>query len=139
MARRRHEEVPRSDTGRAEAFSDGVLAIVITLMVLHLKPPPIDAGRLLVQLLNQWPTYPACVASYLCIAVVWLNHKAALQRIKVMTRGLHWANLGVLFSTALLPWPTALASEAIAEGNPRTTGSPSGSMRSRARCCGSAG
>ncbi|MEU5485200.1 TMEM175 family protein [Streptomyces mirabilis] len=50
-------------------------------MVPHLKPPPIDAGRLLVQLLNQWPTYPACVASYLCIAVVWLNHKAALQRI----------------------------------------------------------
>ncbi|WUS52545.1 TMEM175 family protein [Streptomyces mirabilis] len=81
----------------------------------------------------------ACVASYLYIAVLWLNHKAALQRIKVMTRGLHWANLGVLFSTALLPWPSALASEAIAEGNPRTTGSPSGSTRSSARCYGSAG
>lgn len=56
-----------------------------------------------------------------------------------MTRGLHWANLGVLFSTAPLPWPTALASEAIAEGNPRTTGSPSSSMRSSARCYKSAG
>ncbi|MFI8793806.1 TMEM175 family protein [Streptomyces sp. NPDC055105] len=52
------------------------------------------------------------------IAVVWLNHKAAFQRIKAMTRGVHWANLGVLFSTALLPWPTALVSEGIAEGNP---------------------
>ncbi|MFC9635927.1 TMEM175 family protein [Streptomyces mirabilis] len=118
MARRRYVEVPRSDTGRAEAFSDGVLAIVITLLVLHLKPPPIASGGLLAQLLNQWPTYLAYVASYLYIAVVWLNHKAAFQRIKVMTRGLHWANLGVLFSTALLPWPTALVSEAIADGNP---------------------
>ncbi|MFJ5269818.1 TMEM175 family protein [Streptomyces sp. NPDC088358] len=118
MARRRYEEVPRSDTGRAEAFSDGVLAIVITLLVLHLKPPPIEAGHLLAQLLHQWPTYLAYVASYLYIAVVWLNHKAAFQRIKVMTRGLHWANLGVLFSTALLPWPTALVSEAVAEANP---------------------
>ncbi|MEV5787145.1 TMEM175 family protein [Streptomyces sp. NPDC051639] len=118
VTRRRYGGVPHSDTGRAEAFSDGVLAIVITLLVLHLKPPPIDAGRLLAQLLSQWPTYLAYVASYLYIAVVWLNHKAAFQRIKVMTRGLHWANLGVLFSTALLPWPTALVSEAIAEGNP---------------------
>ncbi|MFF1966033.1 TMEM175 family protein [Streptomyces sp. NPDC058232] len=118
VARRRYEEVPRSDTARAEAFSDGVLAIVITLLVLHLKPPPIASGGLLAQLLNQWPTYLAYVASYLYIAVVWLNHKAAFQRIKAMTRGLHWANLGVLFSTALLPWPTALVSEAIAEDNP---------------------
>jgi hypothetical protein len=59
VARRRYGEVPHSDTGRAEAFSDGVLAIVITLLVLHLKPPPIASGGLLNQLLNQWPTYLA--------------------------------------------------------------------------------
>lgn len=91
VARRRYEEVPRSDTARAKAVSDGVLAIVITLLVLHLKPPPIASSGLLAQLLNQWPTYLAYVASYLYIAVVWLNHKAAFQRIKAMTRGLHWA------------------------------------------------
>ncbi|NJQ01449.1 DUF1211 domain-containing protein [Streptomyces sp. PLAI1-29] len=104
------------DTRRAEAFSDAVLAIVITLLVLDLHPPPERPGTLLTKLLHQWPTYVAYVASYLYVAVVWLNHKAAFCRVRVMDRGLHWANLAVLFSTALLPWPTAMVSTAIAEG-----------------------
>jgi uncharacterized membrane protein len=109
--------VIRSDTVRAEAFSDAVLAIVITLLVLDLKMPPHEPGGLLRALLAQWPTYLAYVTSYLYIAVVWLNHKAAFQRITAMTRGLHWANLVILFTTALLPWPTAVVAEVIAEEN----------------------
>ncbi|GAB3887714.1 TMEM175 family protein [Kibdelosporangium lantanae] len=106
-----------SDTVRAEAFSDAVLSIVITLLVLDLKPPPHEPGRLLPALIAQWPTYLAYVTSYLYIAVVWLNHKAAFQRIQSMTRGLHWANLLVLFTTALLPWPTSIVASALAEDN----------------------
>ncbi len=72
----------RSDTGRAEAFSDAILAIVITLLVLDLRVPDMKPGHLLSGLLAQWPGYVAYVASYLYVAVVWLNHKAAFGRIR---------------------------------------------------------
>jgi uncharacterized membrane protein len=108
---------PRSDTRRAEAFSDAVFAIVITLLVLDLHPPEAAQGQLLQGLLNQWPTYLAYVTSYAYVAVVWLNHKAAFRRIRYADRGLHWANLGILFTTALLPFPTAVVSNAVEEGN----------------------
>jgi uncharacterized membrane protein len=49
------------------------------------------------------------------VAAVWLNHKAAFKRIRQIDRGLHWANLLVLFSTALLPFPTAVVSRALQE------------------------
>jgi uncharacterized membrane protein len=106
-----------SDTARAETFSDGVLAIVITLLVLDLRPPTSEPGRLLSRLLEQWPTYLAYVASYVYVAVVWLNHTAAFRHIRYVDRGLHWANLGILFTTALLPFPTAVASNAMRVGN----------------------
>ena len=86
----------RSDTGRAEAFSDAVLAIVITLLVLDLQPPEHRPGQLLTALLDQWPTYLAYLTSFLYVGVVWLNHKAAFNRISQMDRGLHWANLAIL-------------------------------------------
>ncbi|WP_199853874.1 TMEM175 family protein [Plantactinospora sp. BB1] len=106
-----------TDTGRAEGFSDGVLAIVITLLVLDLRMPEVEPGRLLSELLEQWPSYAAYVASYLYIAVVWLNHKATFGRIRRADRGLHWMNLLVLFSTALLPFPTSVLSRALQEHN----------------------
>ncbi|MGI5152252.1 TMEM175 family protein [Plantactinospora sp. CA-294935] len=107
--------VARTDTVRAEGFSDAVLAIVITLLVLDLRVPEVEPGQLLSGLLDQWPSYAAYVASYLYIAVVWLNHKATFSRIRQADRGLHWMNLLVLFSTALLPFPTAVFSRALQE------------------------
>lgn len=107
----------RADTGRAVAFSDAVFAIIITLLVLDLRPPDVEPGRLLSGLLQQWPTYLAYVISYLYIGVVWTNHKAAFRRIRWIDRGLHWANLGVLFTTALLPFPTAVISKTMQHGN----------------------
>lgn len=107
----------RSDTARAEAFSDGVFAIVITLLVLDLRVPEVEPGRLLSGLLAQWPAYTAYLASYLYVAVVWLNHKATFKRIRETDRGFHWANLFVLFTTALLPFPTAVVSHAMQEDN----------------------
>lgn len=91
-----------------------MLAIVITLLVLDLRPPH---GQLLSGLLQQWPTYLAYAASYLYVAVVWLNHKAAFVRIRTMDRSLHWANLGTLATAALLPFPTAVVADALENGD----------------------
>jgi uncharacterized membrane protein len=118
MDESRDRTAGRPDTGRSEAFSDGVFAIIITLLVLDLRPPEVESGRLLSGLLQQWPTYLAYVTSYLYVGVVWLNHKAAFKRIHAMDRGLHWANFGVLFATALLPFPTAVIADAVQKGNP---------------------
>jgi len=105
------------DPTRAIAFSDGVLAIIITLLVLELRPPDAESGQLLAGLLNQWPSYLAYIASYLYVGVVWTNHKAVFRHIRRMDTGLHWVNLAVLFTTGLLPFPTAIMAEAIGGGN----------------------
>lgn len=111
------ERATRADPGRAVAFSDAVIAIVITLLVLDLRPPRAEEGQLLVGLLNEWPTYLAYAASYLYLAVIWLNHKAAFTRIREMDIGLQWANLGILATLALVPWPTAVIAETARTGS----------------------
>lgn len=107
------EAVLHSDTIRAEAFSDAVLAIIITLLVLDLFPLEYERGQLLDTLLRQWPTYLAYGMSYLYVGVVWLNHKAAFRRIHSADPGLHWINLLVLFAAAWLPFPTAVMADAL--------------------------
>lgn len=106
-----------SDTRRGEAFADGVIAIIITVLALELRPPEFQPGQLLEALLQQWPTYLAYVTSYLYIAVVWLNHKHAFIRIRAMDRGLHWANLGILATLALLPFATTVLAHSMQRGN----------------------
>ncbi|WP_176731895.1 TMEM175 family protein [Micromonospora rhizosphaerae] len=64
------------------AFSDAIVAIVITLLVLDLRVPNVRPGRVLSGLLGQWPAYVASFVSYSYVAVVWLNHKAAFNRSK---------------------------------------------------------
>ncbi|MDR5698946.1 TMEM175 family protein [Agromyces aerolatus] len=99
------------------AFSDAIIAIVITLLVLDLRPPQAEPGGLLAALLGEWPTYLAYAASYTYLAVIWMNHKAAFSRIREMDRGLQWANLGILATLALVPWPTAVIAETARTGN----------------------
>jgi uncharacterized membrane protein len=108
---------PRPDTRRAEAFSDSIFAIVITLLVLDLRPPDVPPGQLLYGLLQEWPTYLAYLTSYLYGAVIWTNHKSAFRRIQVVDRGLHWTNFGILFTAALLPFCTAVLARAVKAGN----------------------
>jgi uncharacterized membrane protein len=105
-----------SDSSRVEAFSDGVFAIVITLLVLDLRVPDVAEGELGKGLLDQWPAYLAYVTSFLYVGIVWQNHHAAFTRIRFIDRGLHWVNLGILFTAGLLPFPTAVVSNAVQSG-----------------------
>jgi uncharacterized membrane protein len=112
----RNSKTTRADPGRAIGFSDAIIAIVITLLVLDLRPPDSKPGGLLAGLLEEWPTYLSYAASYVYLAVIWLNHKAAFTRIRAMDVGLQWANLGLLATLALVPWPTAVVAEAARAG-----------------------
>jgi uncharacterized membrane protein len=105
-----------SDTSRLEAFSDGVYAIVITLLVLDLGVPDVPPGELHEGLLQQWPAYVAYLTSFLYVGIVWQNHHAAFTRIRYTDRGLHWVNFAILFTSALLPFPTAVVSYAVQSG-----------------------
>jgi uncharacterized membrane protein len=95
-----------AESNRVEAFSDGVLAIAITLLVLDLHTGE-HAGQVGRDLLNQWPTYLAYVASFLYIGVVWVNHHSLFTRIARVDGGLLWCNLGLLLTASVLPFPTA--------------------------------
>lgn len=93
MNESRDRTAGRSDPGRAVAFSDGIFAIIITLLVLDLATPDVEPSQLLSGLLEQWSAYLAYLTSYLYVAVVWLNHKGAFKRIHPIDRGLNWANI----------------------------------------------
>jgi uncharacterized membrane protein len=113
------EELARlTDSARLEYFSDAVLAIAMTLLVVELKLPDPRRGELLDQLLDQWPSYLAYIASFGYLAVIWLNHHAVFNRIKHVDRGLKWASIGLLFTAATLPFPTAVLSEALQATDP---------------------
>ncbi|MEU6096938.1 TMEM175 family protein [Streptomyces sp. NPDC047079] len=103
----------RSETTRAEAFSDGVFAIAVTLLVLGLSSPPHKPGGLGRALLEQWPAYLGYFASFSYVAVIWLNHHQAFVRIAGMDRALHAANLFLLFTTGALSFPTGVVADAL--------------------------
>jgi uncharacterized membrane protein len=114
---RRARAVHLSDTQRTEAFSDGVFAIAITLLVLGLVPPHIHAGGLLDGLIGLWPAYVAYVTSFTFIGVIWFNHHQAFTCVRFVDRGLHAANLAILFTTAVLPFPTVVLASTVHAGN----------------------
>lgn len=108
-----------SPTGRVEAFSDGVMAIAITLLVLDLKVPPLETvtnGGLVEALALRWPSYVAYLAAFLTIGIIWLNHRTLVDRIARFDARLHWLNLLLLLGVATLPWPTALVAEYVQRG-----------------------
>lgn len=92
-------------TGRTEAFSDGVFAIVITLLVLDLANPHYRPGGLGAALAEQWPSYLAFGFSFVYVGVIWLNHHALFRRISRLDLGLNWINLGVLLGAVIIPFP----------------------------------
>ena len=104
-----------AETNRVEAFSDGVLAIAITLLVLDLHTGA-HAGQVRHDLLAQWPTYLAYVASFIYIGVVWVNHHSLFTRIANVDAGLLWCNLALLLAASVLPFPTAELAFAMGHG-----------------------
>ncbi|TIO76063.1 MAG: DUF1211 domain-containing protein [Mesorhizobium sp.] len=96
--------LPSAGLERLNAFSDGVFAVLITVLVLELRPPEIPT---FVALLDLWPTWLSYGVSYLFIAIVWANYHHLLRHATKMTARLMWHNFAHLFSVSLLPLATA--------------------------------
>jgi uncharacterized membrane protein len=100
------------ETGRVEAFSDGVFAIAITLLVLDIHIEPEQYDHLLKALLNEWSSYFAYVTSFFTVGSVWIAHHALFTRLKYIDSTLLRLNLVLLLVAAFLPFPTAVMSQA---------------------------
>jgi uncharacterized membrane protein len=98
------EETAGFSKGRLEAFSDGVIAVIITLMVLDLKAPE-DAS--LAALARVLPAFLAYVISFVFAALYWINHHNLVARARRVTIQLLWANILLLFCLSLFPFATA--------------------------------
>ena len=92
------------DKGRLEAFSDGVLAIVITIMVLELVPP---SGSTLADLRPLAPVFVSYALSFATLAIWWNNHHHLFQAVRVIDGRVLWANMSLLFALSLFPFGTA--------------------------------
>jgi len=97
------------EKNRLEAFSDGVLAVAITLMVLELKPPVQARG--LADLIDLAPAFSSYVLSFLYIGIYWNNHHHLLQATSKVTGGVLWANLHLIFWLTLFPFTSAWVSQ----------------------------
>jgi uncharacterized membrane protein len=106
-----------AETDRLETFSDSVLSITMTLLVAEIVRPGYAPGQLLEKLAEQWASYIAFLASFCYAGVIWLNHRAVFARVRYCDRSLHLANLFLLLTSALIPFPTAILSAAIQGGN----------------------
>src|SRR5437867_8154883 len=90
-------------TNRVEASSDGVIAMIITIMVLELKaahdPTPTSLAKM-------WPTFFAYVLSFIIIAIYWINHHHLIHLVSHVDAAILWANMNMLFWISLIPWAT---------------------------------
>ncbi len=101
-----------NETARIEAFSDGVFAIAITLLIIEIRPPHVEGGHSLVEeLVELWPSYLGYAVSFLVIGTVWANHH---NRFRLISRSDHqflFLNVLFLMCVAFIPFPTALLAE----------------------------
>ena len=95
-------------SGRLEAFSDAVVAIVMTIMVLELVPPN---GSAIADLFPLWPVLTAYVLSFAMLAIYWNNHHHLLQAAETVSGRVLWANMHLLFWLSLVPFGTAWIGE----------------------------
>jgi uncharacterized membrane protein len=93
---------------RLESFSDGVIAVAITLLVLDIHVPSPNSGHLGHELVHMWPTYAAYVTSFLTIGIIWINHHWMIRRLGEADRTILILNLLLLLSIGVLPFGTSL-------------------------------
>lgn len=96
------------EKGRLEAFSDGVIAILITIMVLELKVPP---GTDWASLVPLWPVFLSYVLSFVMLGIYWNNHHHLLQAVRRVNGAVLWGNLHLLFWLSLIPFTTGWMGE----------------------------
>lgn len=109
-------KLPTSTTDRLETFSDGVIAIAITLLILQISVPRSRDGQLFDDLLDLWPSYAAYALSFVVIGIMWVSHHTMFERIASVDRQLLFLNLLLLLGIAFLPFPTALLAEYVQDG-----------------------
>ncbi|WP_404961126.1 TMEM175 family protein [Streptomyces sp. 147326] len=104
-----------NETGRIEAFSDGVFAVIITILVLELKVPEETGSEFWHGVREQWPHYAAYVVSFLIIGVMWVNHHTIFSHLKKVDRPLLFLNLLVLMVVSVVPYTTNVLAEHLME------------------------
>lgn len=103
-----------TESDRLEAFSDGVIAVIITIMVLELRPP---SSSTLSALFDDWPTFAAYALSFTYVGIYWNNHHHMLRATRGIDGRAMWTNLYLLFWLSLVPFATAWLGR-----NPTATG-----------------
>jgi len=112
----------RNETARVEAFSDGVLAIVVTLLVLELHVPrELTSERALgAALAHEWPAYLAFLTSFATVGIMWVNHHRLFTLIGRVDHWLLMLNLLLLLMICVVPFPTAIVAEYLGKDGART-------------------
>lgn len=106
------------ETNRLEAFSDGVFAIAVTLLILEVRLPELDGAPLFERLLRAWPGYVGFVISFITIGIMWANHHSIFGLIHRTSHGLVVANLMLLLCVSFLPFPTKVLGEQLRTAGP---------------------
>lgn len=102
-------------TGRVEAFSDGVFAIAITLLILEIRAPHAGLeGGLWAGLVALWPSYVAFLLSFFVILIMWVNHHELMRLVRAVNYPFLFANGLVLLTVTFVPFPTAVLAEHLA-------------------------
>ena len=110
----------RSDTARIEAFSDGVFAIAITLLIIEVHVPAREHAETLGhELLRIWPSYLGYLTSFLTIGVMWINHHYVFELIDRVDRTMLLLNTLLLMLIAFVPFPTAVLAQFVETGGAR--------------------
>ncbi len=106
------KSISHFEQSRVETFSDGVFAIIVTLLVLEIKVPHInnfrDSGELLKALESLIPKVISWIISFFTVCVIWVNHHRLLKQFRIFTHGLFWWNALLLLFVSFIPFPTAL-------------------------------
>lgn len=118
----KHRRLPELTTQRIEAFSDGVFAIAITLLILEIKVPHVESGKsLATELLHLWSSYFGYVFSFIMIGIYWANHHYIFHLYKKSNHYFVLLNILFLMSISFLPFPTTVLAEYVRDAEHRQT------------------